>query len=72
MALVGDKSATSKEANVDLLTSNSETNEVSSDILHMITSIKANTDHINHQHGHLMRMKIPPFSGLHLQMNLNL
>ena len=47
MALVGDKSGTSKEANVDLLTSNSETNEVSSDILQMITSMKANTDRIN-------------------------
>ena len=47
MALVGNESATTKEANVDLLTSNSETNEVSSDILQMITSMKANMDHTN-------------------------
>jgi len=60
MAHVGDESATPKEATVDLPTSNSETNEVSSEILQMITSMKANMDHTNDLLAALMAERTHP------------
>ena len=60
MALVGDESAMPKEATVDLPTSNSETNEVSSEILQMITSMKANMDHTNDLLAALMAERTHP------------
>ena len=65
MAFVGDESATPKEANADLQAS-SEGNEVSHDIMHMITSMKANMDQANDLLAALMaEMNHPPTWALH-------
>ena len=83
MALVGDEAT--KEANGDLQTTDSEASEVSSDILQVTTSMKANMDQNNDLLAAFMVERnrsptwalretepLPPFSVLHLQMNLNL
>ena len=70
MAFVGVEAATPKEANMEIQTSDTEANDVSSDTMHMITSMKANMDHKNDILAALMaERKRPPTWALNENQN---